>query len=136
MCAGWTQSLSARQATAASPGGAPMDSSALPITNTFWPVIVEQTNRGWEQYTLPSRLLKERIVFLSSPINDEVAASVCMQLLFLEADNPKKEIAMPEVTTPPGELMYMAIYDTMQFIRPPISTLCMGQAASMGSLLL
>jgi ATP-dependent Clp protease protease subunit len=67
-----------------------MDSSIPPITNTFWPVVVEQTNRGWEQWSLPSRLLKERIIFLSSPINDEVAASICMQLLFLEADNPKK----------------------------------------------
>ena len=113
-----------------------MDSSALPTTNTFWPVVVEQTNRGWEQYTLPSRLLKERIVFLSSPINDEVAASICMQLLFLEADNPKKEIAM-YINSPGGVVTSgMAIYDTMQFIRPPISTLCIGQAASMGSLLL
>ncbi len=113
-----------------------MDSSALPITDTFWPVVVEQTNRGWEQYTLPSRLLKERIVFLSSPINDEVAASICMQLLFLEAENPKKEIAM-YINSPGGVVTSgMAIYDTMQFIRPPISTLCIGQAASMGSLLL
>jgi ATP-dependent Clp protease protease subunit len=113
-----------------------MDSSALPTTNTFWPVVVEQTNRGWEQYTLPSRLLKERIVFLSSPINDEVAASICMQLLFLEAENPKKEIAM-YINSPGGIVTSgMAIYDTMQFIRPPISTLCIGQAASMGSLLL
>ena len=113
-----------------------MDSSALPTTNTFWPVVVEQTNRGWEQYTLPSRLLKERIVFLSSPINDEVAASICMQLLFLEAESPKKEIAM-YINSPGGIVTSgMAIYDTMQFIRPPISTLCMGQAASMGSLLL
>ena len=113
-----------------------MNSSALPTTNTFWPVVVEQTNRGWEQYTLPSRLLKERIIFLSSPINDEVAASICMQLLFLEADNPKKEIAM-YINSPGGVVTSgMAIYDTMQFIRPPISTLCIGQAASMGSLLL
>jgi ATP-dependent Clp protease protease subunit len=113
-----------------------MDSSALPTTNTFWPVVVEQTNRGWEQYTLPSRLLKERIIFLSSPINDEVAASICMQLLFLEADNPKKEIAM-YINSPGGVVTSgMAIYDTMQFIRPPNSTLCIGQAASMGSLLL
>jgi ATP-dependent Clp protease, protease subunit len=113
-----------------------MDSSALPTTNTFWPVVVEQTNRGWEQYTLPSRLLKERIVFLSSPINDEVAASICMQLLFLEAENPKKEIAL-YINSPGGIVTSgMAIYDTMRFIRPPISTLCMGQAASMGSLLL
>ena len=113
-----------------------MSNSVPPIVNTFWPVIVEQTNRGWEQYTLPSRLLKERIVFLSSPINDEVAASICMQLLFLEADNPKKEIAM-YINSPGGIVTSgMAIYDTMQFVRPPISTLCIGQAASMGSLLL
>jgi ATP-dependent Clp protease protease subunit len=113
-----------------------MDSSIPPITNTFWPVVVEQTNRGWEQWSLPSRLLKERIIFLSSPINDEVAASICMQLLFLEADNPKKEIAM-YINSPGGVVTSgMAIYDTMKFIRPPISTLCIGQAASMGSLLL
>jgi ATP-dependent Clp protease protease subunit len=113
-----------------------MDSSIPPTTNTFWPVVVEQTNRGWEQYTLPSRLLKERIIFLSSPINDEVAASICMQLLFLEADNPKKEIAM-YINSPGGVVTSgMAIYDTMQFIRPPVSTLCIGLAASMGSLLL
>jgi ATP-dependent Clp protease, protease subunit len=111
-------------------------SNTYPPSSTFWPVIVEQTNRGWEQYTLPSRLLKERIVFLSSPINDEVAASICMQLLFLEAENPKKEIAM-YINSPGGVVTSgMAIYDTMQFIRPPISTLCIGQAASMGSLLL
>jgi ATP-dependent Clp protease protease subunit len=111
-------------------------SNTYPPSSTFWPVIVEQTNRGWEQYTLPSRLLKERIVFLSSPINDEVAASICMQLLFLEADNPKKEIAM-YINSPGGIVSSgMAIYDTMQFVRPPISTLCIGQAASMGSLLL
>jgi ATP-dependent Clp protease protease subunit len=113
-----------------------MDSSIPPTTNTFWPVVVEQTNRGWEQYTLPSRLLKERIIFLSSPINDEVAASICMQLLFLEAENPKKEIAM-YINSPGGIVTSgMAIYDTMLFVRPPISTLCIGQAASMGSLLL
>ena len=113
-----------------------MDSSVPPTVNTFWPVIVEQTNRGWEQYTLPSRLLKERVIFLSSPINDEVAASICMQLLWLEAENPKKEIAL-YINSPGGIVTSgMAIYDTMQFIRPPISTLCIGQAASMGSLLL
>jgi ATP-dependent Clp protease protease subunit len=106
------------------------------ITNTFWPVVVEQTNRGWEQYTLPSRLLKERIVFLSSPVNDEVAAAICMQLLYLEAENPKKEISL-YINSPGGVVTSgMAIYDTMQFIRPPVATLCFGQAASMGSLLL
>ena len=105
-------------------------------TNTFWPVVVEQTNRGWEQYTLPSRMLKERIIFLSSAINDEVAASICMQLLFLEAENPKKEISM-YINSPGGVVTSgMAIYDTMQFIKPPVATLCIGQAASMGSLLL
>jgi ATP-dependent Clp protease protease subunit len=106
------------------------------ITNTFWPVVVEQTNRGWEQYTLPSRLLKERIVFLSSPVNDEVAAAICMQLLYLEAENPKKEISL-YINSPGGVVTSgMAIYDTMQFIRPSVATLCFGQAASMGSLLL
>jgi ATP-dependent Clp protease protease subunit len=106
------------------------------ITNTFWPVVVEQTNRGWEQYTLPSRLLKERIIFLSSPVNDEVAAAISMQLLYLEAENPKKEISL-YINSPGGVVTSgMAIYDTMQFIRPPVATLCFGQAASMGSLLL
>jgi ATP-dependent Clp protease protease subunit len=106
------------------------------ITNTFWPVVVEQTNRGWEQYTLPSRLLKERIVFLSSPVNDEVAAAICMQLLYLEAENPKKEISL-YINSPGGVVTSgMAIYDTMQFIRPSVATLCFGQAASMRSLLL
>jgi ATP-dependent Clp protease, protease subunit len=105
-------------------------------TNTFWPMVVEQTNRGWEQSSLPQKMLKERIIFLSSPINDEVAASICMQLLFLEADNPKKEISI-YINSPGGVVTSgMAIYDTMQFIRPAVSTLCMGQAASMGSLLL
>jgi ATP-dependent Clp protease, protease subunit len=106
------------------------------LTNTFWPVVVEQTNRGWEQYTLPSRLMKERIIFLSSPVNDEVAASICMQLLYLEAENPKKEISL-YINSPGGVVTSgMAIYDTMQFIKPAVSTLCFGQAASMGSLLL
>lgn len=106
------------------------------VTATFWPVVVEQTNRGWEQYTLPSRLLKERIVFLSSPVNDEVAATICMQLLYLEAENPKKEISL-YINSPGGVVTSgMAIYDTMQFIRPQVATLCFGQAASMGSLLL
>ena len=103
---------------------------------TFWPVVVEQTNRGWEQSTLPSKMLKERIIFLASAINDEVAASICMQLLFLESENPKKEISM-YINSPGGVVTSgMAIYDTMQFIKPPVATLCIGQAASMGSLLL
>ncbi len=105
-------------------------------TNTFWPVVVEQTNRGWEQSSLPSRMLKERIIFLGSEVNDESAASICMQLLFLEAENPKKEISL-YINSPGGSVTAgMAIYDTMQFIKPPVATLCMGLAASMGSLLL
>ena len=106
------------------------------LTDTFWPMVVEQTNRGERGYDLPSRLLKERIIFLTGPIEDHMAASVCMQLLFLEAENPKKEISM-YINSPGGVVTSgLAIYDTMQFIRPKVSTLCTGQAASMGSLLL
>jgi ATP-dependent Clp protease, protease subunit len=106
------------------------------ITSTFWPVVVEQTHRGERAYDLPSRLLKERIIFVTGAIEDHMAASVCMQLLFLEGENPTKEISM-YINTPGGVVTSgMAIYDTMQFVRPPISTLCIGQAASMGSLLL
>ncbi len=106
------------------------------LTNTFWPMVVEQTNRGERGYDLPSRLLKERIIFVTGPIEDHMSASICMQLLFLEAENPKKEISM-YINSPGGVVTAgMAIYDTMQFIRPQISTLCIGQAASMGSLLL
>ena len=106
------------------------------LTNTFWPMVVEQTNRGERGYDLPSRLLKERIIFVTGPIEDHMAASICMQLLFLEAENPKKEISM-YLNSPGGVVTAgMAIYDTMQFIRPQIATLCIGQAASMGSLLL
>jgi len=105
-------------------------------TNTFWPMVVEQTTRGERGYDLPSRLLKERIIFVTGPIEDQSAASICMQLLFLEAENPKKEISM-YINSPGGVVTSgMAIYDTMQFIRPPVATLCIGQAASMGSLLL
>jgi ATP-dependent Clp protease protease subunit len=106
------------------------------LTNTFWPMVVEQTTRGERGYDLPSRLLKERIIFVTGPIEDQSAASICMQLLFLEAENPKKEISM-YINSPGGVVTSgMAIYDTMQFIRPPVATLCLGQAASMGSLLL
>jgi ATP-dependent Clp protease protease subunit len=106
------------------------------ITNTFWPMVVEQTTRGERGYDLPSRLLKERIIFVTGPVEDQMAASICMQLLFLEAENPKKEISM-YINSPGGVVTSgMAIYDTMQFIKPPVATLCIGQAASMGSLLL
>ena len=100
------------------------------------PMVVEQSNRGERAYDIFSRLLKERIIFITGPIEDGMASLVCAQLLFLEAENPKKEIAM-YINSPGGVVTAgMAIYDTMQFIKPPVSTLCTGQAASMGSLLL
>jgi len=100
------------------------------------PMVVEQTNRGERAYDIFSRLLKERIVFITGPIEDTMASLVVAQLLFLEAENPKKEIAM-YINSPGGVVTSgLAIYDSMQFIRPPVSTLCVGQAASMGSLLL
>ena len=100
------------------------------------PMVVEQTNRGERAYDIFSRLLKERILFITGPIEDTMAALVVAQLLFLEAENPKKEIAM-YINSPGGVVTSgLAIYDSMQFIRPPVSTLCVGQAASMGSLLL
>lgn len=104
--------------------------------NTLVPMVVEQTNRGERAYDIYSRLLKERIIFVTGPIEDHVASLVTAQLLYLEADNPKKEISM-YINSPGGVVTSgMAIYDTMQFVRPAISTLCIGQAASMGSLLL
>jgi ATP-dependent Clp protease protease subunit len=100
------------------------------------PMVVEQTNRGERAYDIYSRLLKERIIFITGGIDDGVATLIVAQLLFLEAENPKKEISM-YINSPGGVVTSgMAIYDTMQFIRPPVSTLCIGQAASMGSLLL
>ncbi|MHC5306889.1 ATP-dependent Clp endopeptidase proteolytic subunit ClpP [Bartonella sp. LJL80] len=100
------------------------------------PMVVEQTNRGERAYDIFSRLLKERIIFINGPVEDNMAMLVCAQLLFLEAENPKKEISL-YINSPGGVVTSgMAIYDTMQFIRPAVSTLCMGQAASMGSLLL
>jgi ATP-dependent Clp protease protease subunit len=100
------------------------------------PSVEETTARGSYRYDIFSRLLKERIVFLTGPINDEIATLVVAQLLFLEADNPKKDIAM-YINSPGGVVTSgLSIYDTMQFIRCPVSTLCVGQAASMASLLL
>ena len=104
--------------------------------STLVPMVVEQTNRGERAYDIYSRLLKERIIFVTGPIEDHVASLITAQLLFLEAENPKKEISM-YINSPGGVVTSgMAIYDTMQFVRPPVATLCIGQAASMGSLLL
>ena len=100
------------------------------------PMVVESTNRGERSYDIYSRLLKERIIFLSGPVEDNMATLIVAQLLFLEAENPKKEIAM-YINSPGGVVTSgLSIYDTMQYIRPQVSTLCIGQAASMGSLLL
>jgi ATP-dependent Clp protease, protease subunit len=104
--------------------------------NYLVPMVVEQTNRGERTYDIYSRLLKERIVFITGAVDDAVSSLVVAQLLFLEADNPKKEISM-YINSPGGVVTSgLAVYDTMQFVRPPISTLCIGQAASMASLLL
>lgn len=104
--------------------------------NTLVPMVVEQTNRGERAYDIYSRLLKERIVFLTGGVGDEVATLVTAQLLFLESENPNKDISV--YINSPGGLVTsgLAIYDTMQYVRPAVSTLCIGQAASMGSLLL
>jgi len=104
--------------------------------STLVPMVVEQTNRGERAYDIYSRLLKERIIFITGPVEDHMSSLVVAQLLFCEAENPKKEIAM-YINSPGGVVTSgLAIYDTMQFVRPPIATLCVGQAASMGSLLL
>ena len=104
--------------------------------NTLVPMVVEQSSRGERAFDIYSRLLKERIIFLSGPVNDAVSTLVVAQLLFLEADNPKKEIAF-YINSPGGIVSSgLAMYDTMRYIRPPVSTMCIGMAASMGSLLL
>ena len=104
--------------------------------NTMVPMVVEQTSRGERAYDIFSRLLKERIIFLVGGVNDAVASLVCAQLLFLESENPNKDIHF-YINSPGGIVTSgLAIYDTMQYIRPDISTVCIGQAASMGSLLL
>ncbi|MCH8202211.1 MAG: ATP-dependent Clp protease proteolytic subunit [Proteobacteria bacterium] len=106
------------------------------VANTLVPMVVEQTNRGERAYDIYSRLLKERIVFLTGPIDDYLASLITAQLLFLEAENPKKEISF-YINSGGGIVTSgLAIYDTLQYVRPPITTLCIGQAASMGSLLL
>jgi len=114
----------------------PSNPARRPSMNALVPMVVEQTNRGERAFDIYSRLLKERIVFLTGPVYDEVAALLCAQFLFLEAENPDKEISF-YINSPGGVVTAgMAIYDTMQYIRAPVATLCIGQAASMGSLLL
>ncbi|MEL6363983.1 MAG: ATP-dependent Clp protease proteolytic subunit [Pseudomonadota bacterium] len=104
--------------------------------NTLVPMVIEQTSRGERSFDIYSRLLKERIIFLSGPVNDVVSSLVVAQLLFCEADNPKKDIAM-YINSPGGQVTSgLAMYDTMQYVRPAVSTMCVGMAASMGSLLL
>ena len=104
--------------------------------NSLVPMVVEQTNRGERAYDIYSRLLKERIIFLVGPVEDHVSSLICAQLLFLESENPTKDISF--YINSPGGLVTagLAIYDTMQYIRPDVSTVCIGQAASMGSLLM
>ncbi|GIX11916.1 MULTISPECIES: ATP-dependent Clp endopeptidase proteolytic subunit ClpP [unclassified Elioraea] len=104
--------------------------------NTLVPMVIEQTARGERAFDIYSRLLKERIIFLTGPVFDQVASLLCAQLLFLESENPNKDIAF-YINSPGGVVTAgLAIYDTMQYIRSPVSTVCIGQAASMGSLLL
>src|SRR5690242_5674169 len=104
--------------------------------NTLVPMVIEQTARGERSFDIYSRLLKERIIFLTGPVFDQVAALISAQLLFLESDNPSKDISF-YINSPGGVVSAgLAIYDTMQYVRSPVSTVCIGQAASMGSLLL
>lgn len=112
-----------------------MDKNNIPVGNLI-PMVVEQSNRGERAYDIYSRLLKERIIFVTGPVEDYMASVIIAQLLFLEAENPKKEVSM-YINSPGGVVSSgLAIYDTMQYIKPEVSTLCIGQAASMGSLLL
>jgi ATP-dependent Clp protease, protease subunit len=107
-----------------------------PRMNALIPMVVEQTNRGERSYDIYSRLLKERIIFLTGPVDDNVSSVICAQLLFLESENPSKDISF-YINSPGGIVTAgLAIYDTMKYIRPDVSTVCFGQAASMGSLLL
>ncbi|GHU21242.1 ATP-dependent Clp protease proteolytic subunit [Alphaproteobacteria bacterium] len=106
------------------------------IVNTLIPMVIEQTSRGERSFDIYSRLLKERIIFLTGEVEDNSASVICAQLLFLESENPKKDIFF-YINSPGGVVTSgMSIYDTMQYITPDVTTLCMGQAASMGSLLL
>ncbi|MDI7774631.1 ATP-dependent Clp protease proteolytic subunit [Asticcacaulis sp. EMRT-3] len=106
------------------------------LTMNLVPMVVEQSSRGERAYDIFSRMLKERIIFLTGPFEDGMASLICAQLLFLESENPKKEIAM-YINSPGGQVTSaLAIYDTMQYIKSPVSTVCMGMAASAGSLIL
>jgi ATP-dependent Clp protease protease subunit len=112
------------------------DAILLSMSSVLVPIVVEQTGRGERSYDIYSRLLKDRIVFVGGPINDDVANLVTAQLLFLESEDPEREINM-YINSPGGSVTAgLAIYDTMQFVKPPVSTLCVGQAASMGAVLL
>ena len=113
-----------------------MSSERPRISSALIPMVVEQTNRGERAYDIYSRLLRDNIIFIGTPIDDNVANVVTAQLLFLEAEDPEKEIYL-YINSPGGSLTAgMAIYDTMQFIRPPVSTICIGQAASIAALLM
>ena len=106
--------------------------SSIKEISALVPMVVEQTSRGERSYDIYSRLLKERIIFLVGPVDDNLASLVCAQLLFLEAENPKKDISM-YINSPGGVVTSgLSIYDTMEYIRPDVSTVCIGQAASMG----
>ncbi|MGB6176921.1 MAG: ATP-dependent Clp protease proteolytic subunit, partial [Methylocella sp.] len=113
------------------------DRSPIEIHDNYLiPQVIENTSRGERGFDIYSRLLRERIIFLTGPVDDHVASVIIAELLFLEAENPKKEISM-YINSPGGVVTAgLAIYDTMQFVKPKVSTLCVGQAASMGSLLL
>jgi len=107
-----------------------------PIRDALVPMVVEQTNRGERSYDIYSRLLKERIIFLTGEVNDQISSLIVAQLLFLEAENPKKDISF-YINSPGGVVTSgLAMYDTMQYIKPKVATICIGQACSMGSLLL
>ncbi len=113
-----------------------MIKNITPPQAAFWPSVIDKIGGREATFDLPSRMLMDRIVFVIGPVEDAMASSICMQLLFLESQNPKKEISM-YINSPGGVVTAgMAIYDTMQFVKCPIATLCIGQAASMGSLLL
>jgi ATP-dependent Clp protease protease subunit len=129
--------LSLRESSPAGKGLNMRDRDPLTVYgNTLVPMVVEQTSRGERSYDIYSRLLKERIIFMTGQVFDEMASLICAQLLFLESENPTKDIAF-YINSPGGVVTSgLAIYDTMQYIRCPVSTVCIGQAASMGSLLL